>query len=121
MNAAALLERISAICLALPEAGTRLSHGAHGFHVAGKKMFAYFADHGHHGAPVSIMVKTSGREEQEMLIEADPGLYYWPAYIGVSGWIGIRLDGGEPDWDHIEDRVRQSYRLAAPKRLARLV
>lgn len=121
MNRDALLERVSAICLALPEASTKMSHGAHAFQVAGKKMFAYFTDEGHHNAPISITVKTSGRDEQAMLLEADPDLYYMPAYIGVSGWIGINLVRDEaPDWDHIEDRVRQSYRLAAPRKLADL-
>ncbi|WP_380877698.1 phosphoribosylglycinamide formyltransferase [Sphingomonas sp. DBB INV C78] len=118
-----LLEEVRRICLALPEASTKLSHGSHAFQVAGKKMFAYFTDDHHHDGITSVCVKTSGRDEQEMLLESDPELYYFPAYIGVSGWIGIRLEerGRElaaPDWDHVADRVAHSYRLAAPKRLA---
>ena len=42
-------------------------------------MFAYFR-HDHHGDGQTVAcVKTSGRDEQDMLIEADPELYSWPA------------------------------------------
>ena len=118
MNPAGLLEEVHRICLALPETSTKLSHGSHAFQVAGQKMFAYFLHDHHRDGITSICVKTSGPDEQAMLLEVDPILYYKPAYIGASGWIGIRLDQGPPDWDHIADRVRHSYRLAAPRRLA---
>jgi len=84
--------------------------------VAGK-MFAYFSDNHHGDGRTAVLLKTSGLEEQEMLIEADPDLYYRPPYIGPSGWIGLRLDRGDPDWDHVGDRIAQSWELAAPRRL----
>ncbi len=40
----------------------------------------------------AVLVKTGGEEEQAMLIESDPDLYYRPAYLGPAGWVGIRLD-----------------------------
>jgi phosphoribosylglycinamide formyltransferase-1/phosphoribosylamine--glycine ligase/phosphoribosylglycinamide formyltransferase/phosphoribosylformylglycinamidine cyclo-ligase len=80
-------------------------------------MFAYFR-HDHHGdGSTAICVKTSGREEQDMLIESDPDRYSWPAYIGPSGWIAIDLSADDPDWDHVGDRIAQSWELAAPRRL----
>jgi phosphoribosylglycinamide formyltransferase-1 len=63
-------------------------------------------------------VKTSGRDEQELLLELDPDLYSRPAYLGPSGWIAIDLAPADTDWDHVGERLRTSYRLAAPKRLA---
>ncbi len=109
------LERLRAICLALPETGEKISHGIPAFHVA-NRMFAYFR-HNHHGDAMTVVcVKTTGREEQEMLIEADPALYSWPAYIGPSGWIAMDLGRPDTDWPHIEARVRASYDLAAPRR-----
>lgn len=109
------LERVRALCLALPEAGEKISHGIPAFHVAGR-MFAYFR-HDHHGDGMTILcVKTTGRDEQEMLIEADPKRYSWPAYIGPSGWIAINL-AQDIDWDGVEARVRSSYFMAAPRRL----
>jgi hypothetical protein len=116
MTSENLLERVSALCLALPETDTKLSHGAPAFSVAGK-MFAYFSDNHHNDGRTAVLLKTSGSEEQEMLIEADPDLYYRPPYLGPSGWIGLRLDRGEPDWDHVGDRIAVSWELAAPRRL----
>jgi predicted DNA-binding protein (MmcQ/YjbR family) len=42
------------------------------------------------------------------------------SYFGAKGWIGVGLDD-EADWREIEAFVRRSYRLVAPKRLAKLV
>jgi len=125
-DVAALRAEVTRICLALPEATTRLSHGADAFQAGGKKMFAYFVDN-HHGSGITaVLVKTTGPDEQEMLIESDPALYYRPPYIGGWGWVGVRVDpdgwdGGKPDWEHVAERIRHSYRLTAPRRLAELV
>jgi hypothetical protein len=116
MTSAELLERVSALCLALPETDVKLSHGAPAFSVAGK-MFAYFTDNHHGDGRTAALLKTTGLEEQEMLIEADPDLYYRPPYIGHKGWIGLRLDLGDPDWDHVGDRIAMSWELTAPRRL----
>lgn len=43
-----------------------------------------------------------------------------PPYVGRRGWIGLRLDD-DPDWDEVAVVVKRSYRLIAPKRLARSV
>jgi phosphoribosylglycinamide formyltransferase-1/phosphoribosylamine--glycine ligase/phosphoribosylglycinamide formyltransferase/phosphoribosylformylglycinamidine cyclo-ligase len=116
MTGEALLQRVSDICLALPETAVKLSHGAPAFSVAGK-MFAYFTDNHHNDGRIAVLLKTSGLEEQEMLLESDPELYYRPPYIGHKGWIGLRLDLGDPDWDHVGDRIAISWELTAPRRL----
>jgi hypothetical protein len=111
-----VLARLREICLALPEAAEKPSHGMPAFHVAGR-MFGYFR-HNHHGDGMTVVcVKTTGREEQDMLIEADPELYSWPAYIGPSGWIAMSLAADDTDWEHVADRVRGSWRMVAPRRL----
>jgi hypothetical protein len=113
----AVLARLRAACLALPETGERVSHGSPAFDVAGK-MFCYFW-HNHHGDGLTAAcLKTTGRDEQDLLIEADPDLYCWLPYLGPSGWIGLCLADPELDWDHVEARLLSSWRLAAPKRLA---
>ena len=110
------LGRLRIAALALPESAEKISHGIPAFQVAGR-MFAYFR-HDHHGDGRTVVcVKTSGRDEQDLLIESDPGLYSWPAYIGPSGWIAISLAAAATDWDHIAERLAHSYRLAAPARL----
>lgn len=116
-SAAEALDRVRALALALPEAAERLSHGAPGFHLEKGKFFAYFS-HDHHGnGETAVLVKTTGTEEQAMLIEADPALYYKPPYLGTSGWVAIRVAAPDTDWDHVADRIAVSWELAAPRRL----
>jgi hypothetical protein len=114
----AVLKRLRVSCLALPETDEVLSHGSPAFRVAGK-MFCYFW-HSHHGDGLTVAcVKISGRDEQELLLEADPGLYSWLPYLSPGGgWIGVQLASPELDWEHLEARLLSSWRLAAPKRLA---
>ena len=82
---AALHARITALALLLPEASETASHGSPAWKVADKKMFAYFW-HDHHGDGITaLLVKTSGLEEQAMLIEADPDIYYPPALCRPLG------------------------------------
>ena len=116
-NSAAALARLRGICLALPETAERLSHGEPGFHIVKVRIFAYVSDNHHGDGIVAVHVKTSGADEQAMLIEAEPDLYYKPPYLGPSGWIGIRLDTPEVDWDRVADRVAYSWELVAPRRL----
>ncbi|GAA0730569.1 MmcQ/YjbR family DNA-binding protein [Sphingomonas japonica] len=112
----AALDSVRAAAQALPETGEKISHGIPAFEVAGR-MFAYFR-HDHHGDGRTVVcVKTSGREEQDLLIEADPDLYSWPAYIGPSGWIAMAIGQPDTEWAHVEDRIARSWELAAPKRL----
>jgi phosphoribosylglycinamide formyltransferase-1/phosphoribosylamine--glycine ligase/phosphoribosylglycinamide formyltransferase/phosphoribosylformylglycinamidine cyclo-ligase len=116
----AALARLRSLALALPKAAERLSHGSPGFFIEGGKFFAYFS-HNHHGdGDTCVCVKTSGRDEQEMLMEAAPEVYSWPAYIGPAGWIAINL-AGEVDWTLVDERLKTSWRLVAPKKLAPLL
>ena len=112
----AVLQRLRTACLALPQTDETVSPGIPAFRVAGK-MFAYFR-HNHHGdGRTCVCVKTAGRDEQEMLLEADPDLFSRPAYLWPSGWVAMSL-AGEVDWPHVEARLAASWRLAAPKRMA---
>lgn len=113
------LEKLRAIAMALPHAAEKISHGQPVFYIEKGKLFAqYWHDHHHDGAS-AVMVKLSGIEEQEMLIDLDPELYYRPAYIGPSGWIAIRTDVEGTDWDMITDKVGASWRNVAPAKLLR--
>jgi hypothetical protein len=115
-----IVQRLRELCLVLPKTGEKVSHGIPAFHVAGR-MFAYFR-HNHHGDGRTVVcVRTTGKDEQDMLLEQDPCLYSWPAYIGPSGWIAMDVAPSDTDWPHIEARLRSSHDLAAPspKRPAR--
>jgi hypothetical protein len=108
------LDQVRSAALALPQAEERLSHGQPTFFVGGKQ-FAQYRAHHHGDERIVVCVRTSGVDEQAMLIDADPDLYSRPAYLGPSGWVGINLSADEVDWDHVADRLRRSWELAAPK------
>lgn len=111
------LTRVRDLALALPETCEKLSHGSPGFHIAKGKFFAYVWNDHHGDGETAVMVKTTGLEEQAMLIEADPDAYYRPPYLGPSGWVALRLTRVDTDWDRVADRIAQSWELAAPRRL----
>jgi hypothetical protein len=117
----ALLDRVRGVALAYPESYEKQSHGAPAFGVEGGKMFAYFQQNHHGDGITAVLVKTGGEEEQAMLIESDPELYYRPAYLGPSGWVGIRLDRPPVDWGHVDQWLGKSWRRAAPKTLTKLL
>ncbi|MEG3122523.1 MmcQ/YjbR family DNA-binding protein [Sphingomonas sp. GB1N7] len=112
-----VLAKVRDAALSLPSTYEKLSHGSPGFFIEQGKAFAYFW-HNHHGDNETIaIVKTTGLDEQQMLIESDPDFYYAPPYLGPSGWVAMRLDGAEVDWDRVADRIAISWELAAPRRL----
>lgn len=114
------LSRVREQALAQSEADEVISHGMPCFGIIGGKKFAYFS-HDHHGdGRTALLVKISGAEEQAMLIEQDEDRYFRPAYFG-DGWIGIRLDMGDNDWDHIGQWIAKSWRAVAPKKLVKLL
>lgn len=115
-----LTAQIRTFALAQPEADEVLSHGMPCFGIIGGKKFAYVSIDHHGDGKIALLVKISGAEEQAMLIDSDAARYYRPAYFG-DGWVGIRLDLGDTDWDHIGDWIAKSWRAVAPKKLTKLM
>jgi phosphoribosylglycinamide formyltransferase 1 len=97
-----------------------MSHGMPCFGIIGGKKFAYFSADHHGDGRVALLVKISGVDEQNMLIESDPDRYFRPAYFG-DGWAGIRLDLGDNDWDHIGDWIAKSWLAVAPRKLTKMI
>jgi hypothetical protein len=93
----------------------RLSHGEPTWFVSGKKTFVMYSDH-HHGGPLAFWC-AAPPGAQEVLVGADPERFYKPPYVGIRGWLGVRLDV-PVDWELIAELVRDAYRIVAPKRLA---
>ncbi len=112
--------RVRELAMALPEADEVTSHGMPCFGIVKGKKFAYFTEDHHGDGKIALLVKISGGEEQAMLIELDEERYYRPAYFG-DGWVGIRLDLGDTDWDAIGEWLRKSWLSVAPKKLAGLM
>ncbi|KTE17139.1 phosphoribosylglycinamide formyltransferase [Sphingopyxis sp. H115] len=112
--------RVRELAMALPEADEVVSHGMPCFGIVKGKKFAYFTEDHHGDGKVALLVKISGGDEQAALIEMDGERYYRPPYFG-DGWIGIRLDLGDTDWDAITEWLRKSWLAVAPKKLAGLI
>ena len=53
-----------------------------------------------------------------MLVGGDSERFFVPPYVGNKGWIGVRLDVDSVNWGLIEELVRDSYVMTAPKRLS---
>jgi hypothetical protein len=112
---AALVERLRKICLALPEAGERLSHGEPTWFAGKGKVFAMLDNH-HHGSPHLAVWLPQPPEMQETLIEADPERFFRPPYVGPSGWVGVVLDT-KPDWAMVQALIRDAFAFVATKKL----
>ncbi len=105
--------------MSLPEAREQQAWGEPTFRI-GKKIFAMFASGGNHhgGGRVSLWCKAPVGL-QEVLLRTDEEKFFVPPYVGVNGWIGIRLDA--VDGAELRSLIVQSYCLIAPRRLHALV
>jgi hypothetical protein len=112
---AALVQRLRKLCLALPEAGERLSHGEPTWFAGKGKVFAMLDNHHHGSAHLSVWLPQPP-EVQETLIEADPERFFRPPYVGPSGWVGVVLDT-KPDWDMVQGLIREAFAFVATKKL----
>jgi hypothetical protein len=116
-------KRVRAICMDLPLAVERLSHGEASWFIDDKKNFVSMSDH-HHDDRVSVTF-AAGAGVQESLIGDDAERYFRPPYVGVRGWVGAYLDGREdrdaPDWDAIADLIVDAWLLVAPPKIRLLL
>lgn len=116
--------KVGELALTLPETSLQTSHGSPGWKVGSKSSSKFFAImwNRHHGEEsIGVLVKCSGQDEMAQLIDAEPELYFRPAYYGPSDWIGITLDRPRVDWDHVADWLQRSWLAMAPPRLTKLM
>lgn len=105
------------ICLALPGATERVSHGAPAFFVG--RQFVMLWPEGHHGRDRAHLWAAAGVGVQEELVGDDPERFFVPPYVGGRGWVGMLLDP-EPDWDEVAEVCGDAYRqVAGPRRVRR--
>jgi len=69
---------------------------------------------------ISLVCK-SNASEQRRLIQSDPETFFVPAYVGSRGWIGMRLDLDEVDWETAAELLKRGYQEIAPRKLAALI
>ena len=113
LSGAKHVERVRKVCLSLPEASEKLSHGEPTFFVR-KRVFAMCSINHHHDGHIAVVIPAA-IGVQAALIEELPKKFYRPPYVGHAGWVGIELP-------RISDRelaahVKEAWKLIAPEKL----
>ena len=111
------IERVRALCMALPEVTEKVSHGEPTWFV--RRVFVTYAER-HHDDRVGFWC-AAPPGAQEALVAARPDRFFVPPYVGGRGWLGVRLDVDPLDWDEVAEIVTDAYREIAPKKLVALL
>jgi predicted DNA-binding protein (MmcQ/YjbR family) len=102
-----VFEKLSAICLALPDTVLTMTWGSPHFRVGGK-IFCGFAEED--GKPV-VGFKLNLAHAQSVV----KAPHFWPAkYVGKHGWVSMDLSARK-SWTEVAALIRESYELIAPK------
>ena len=113
-------KRLVKICGSFPEVAVEPCGDGHLAFRIRKRIFAYYL-FDHHGDGIIGFTCKSSLSEQRRLIREDPDSFFVPAYLGSKGWIAIRLDLDEVDWDTVSELARRAYQELAPRKLSALV
>lgn len=112
-SAARALARLRKIVGDWPEVDERISHGSPTFW-GGKKTFCSFHESPEKYGGRAIWIKSTHEAQQDM-VESDPDAFFVPPYVGVSGWVAVRMKG-KVNWAVVEQVLEDGYRMVAPKR-----
>ncbi|MGW9629423.1 MmcQ/YjbR family DNA-binding protein [Agromyces sp. NPDC055520] len=105
-----LVERVRALCLALPEAVEVEAWGRPTFRAA-KPIFVHVS--ASMDRPLSIVLKTDPDEHLALVQDAR---FFGPPYYDRDHWVGVDLDRPDTDWALIAELVETSYRQVANRR-----
>ena len=109
--------RLVEICQAFPEVGLEQVGDGHIAFRIRKRIFAYYL-FDHHSDGVIAFTCKSSLSEQRRLVKDDPDSFFVPAYLGSKGWVAIRLDLDEVEWETVTELARRAYQNVAPRKLA---
>jgi hypothetical protein len=109
------VERVRTICLSLPEAWEKISHGEPTFFVR-KKVFAMCSINHHNDGHIAVCLPAA-IGIQEMLIKKEPKKFYRPPYVGVRGWIGVELP--QVSDNELFLHILEAWKLIAPEKIKR--
>lgn len=105
---------ISRLCLAFPGAEESISHGSLTYRVNGGRVFATYVVNHHGDGRIALWLSTPA-DLQDACVRAEPEYFFVPPYVGVKGWLGVRLDA-DLEWERIAPLVREAYERVAPAR-----
>jgi Ser/Thr protein kinase RdoA (MazF antagonist) len=112
-----IVERVSTLCLALPEVTVRVDGWAHSFDIRRRSFCLLIAREGPAGKPLPLLVLRAGPAEREALLSV--GRPFFPTRAGGDRVAVLLAD--DTDWTEIRELVTESYRILAPKRLTALL
>jgi predicted DNA-binding protein (MmcQ/YjbR family) len=113
------LAELREIALGFPGAFEKISHGRPSFFVT--KMFAMYG-----GSSKTVVPGEMTRFSHSLLVKVDETdrsavaqdtRFFFPAYLGPAGWLGLDFTAAKIDWAEVTELVDASYRLVAPKKL----
>lgn len=107
-------ETVRRLCLALPGATEKVTHGSPGF-FAGRQ-FVMLWPSGHHDHTFPHLWCAAPPGVQEGLASMRPERFFRPPYVGARGWLGVRLDRrvGRAE---LASLIEDAYRCVAPRKL----
>ena len=78
------------ICLALPDTEEKIAWGEPTFRVGGR-LFVMFANNHHNDGRIALWCNAPEGAQRD-IVASDEEVFFVPPYVGVGGWIGMRLD-----------------------------
>ena len=103
----AAFQKVSALCLALPDTKLTMTWGSPHFRVVDKIFCGFGAEDGKQVMGVKLELSHA------RAIIKDPR--FWPAkYVGKHGWVSMDVSRRK-SWDEVNALIRESYELIAPK------
>ena len=119
-----VFERVSTLCLALPEVTVRVDASlirarstAHSFDIRRRSFCLLVATEGRAGKPVPQLVLRADPDEREVLLSIGR-----PFFTSRAGRDRVRvLLTDDTDWEEIRELVTDSYRFLAPQKLSTLL
>jgi hypothetical protein len=119
-----IFERVSTLCLALPEVTVRVDAAltgsrstAHSFDIRRRSFCLLVARKDPAGQAVPLLVLRADPDERDALLSI--GHPFFASRAGGDR-IGVRLTD-DTDWEEIRELVTDSYRRLAPKKLTALL
>ena len=118
----AALARLRPVVHALPGAEERLSHGSPTFFTGpgrSARTFASLHDEREWFEGRLCLWLAAPRELQEALVAGDPVRWFVPPYVGHRGWVGLRLDLPDTDWDEAAGALEDAHAFILDRQSAR--
>ena len=113
------LAELRRIALGFPGATEKITFGRPVF--SAPKMFAVYGGNSKRVSrgemtpfPHAVLIKVDETDARALQQDAR---FFFPAYLGPNGWLGLDLTAAKVDWDEVTELVDASYRLIASKKL----